>query len=132
MVRAEDLRLGNIVYGVSDRLEKIIAINNETTVTTSLLKLDTPFEHYVGDLSPVFLDEEILLKCGFVKERNQNGRNRFELGFYVIYLETQHTKPSFHFKAMPDYFPELTEIKYLHQLQNLYFSLTNSELVIKL
>lgn len=65
MIRANDLRIGNIVYGVSDRLEIILGINNATIATTSLIHIDSPFEHFIEDLSEVDLTEDIILKLGF-------------------------------------------------------------------
>ena len=121
---SNELRIGNLVKKSGSNKSYIIT-------------LERFWKHYnTADafyyLEPIPLTEEILLKCGFVKEQNQNGRNRFELGLYIVYLETEHSQPSFHFKAMPDFFPELTEIHYLHQLQNLYYSLTGQELNIEL
>lgn len=70
------------------------------------------------DYEPIPLTEEILLKCGFEKL----GLIKYELNGVVLNI-----KWSSYFIHRFD-----TEIKHLHQLQNLYFALKGEELKIKL
>lgn len=87
------------------------------------------------DLEPILLTPEILLKCGFKKYvvklplvnwidyRKGNmvinitdGGYEIEFGSELFSIEDR---------------THITCIKYLHQLQNLYFALTNTELIYK-
>ena len=74
-------------------------------------------------LTPIPLTEEILLKCGFEKDRFGN----YSLGlFELLYNDII----GFRFSMEGQWCYE--EIKYLHQLQNLFYSLCGKELEIKL
>lgn len=72
---------------------------------------------------PIPLTEEWLLKFGFKKSKNRYELKCFSLGKYPkdgsIYLT--HTSNN----------DMYTDILFVHQLQNLYFALTGSELTIK-
>ena len=74
----------------------------------------------LDDVEPILLNEEILLKCGFITSNGELGKeywnNNFKLDYY---------RESYQF----DWYM-CTQIKYLHQLQNLYFALTGEELNI--
>lgn len=76
---------------------------------------------------PIPLTEDILLKCGFVKV------NRIDFGelkpCYAIFSLAVMIR---HNSFFIDWIGGNTEIKYLDQLQNLYFSFTNKELEINL
>lgn len=67
---------------------------------------------------PVELTEEILLKCGF-KIGNKYSNEDARIGDFVITFGD-----NFYYKK--------TQIKHLHQLQNLYFAITGFELEINL
>jgi hypothetical protein len=81
-------------------------------------------------LMPIPLTEEILLKCGFRKVKVQG------VGSYQYYLNIwKYYRISIR-QDMCIYLPWLPNNgyagKYLHQLQNLYFALTQQELEINL
>ena len=86
-----------------------------------IYKLDTT---NCEDVQPIELTEEILLKCGFVKDEFDNWENETRLGLY---------KPE-EFDGYLSVWGESTvgECNYLHQLQNLYYALTGQELEINL
>lgn len=70
------------------------------------------------DVKPILLTEEILLKCGYKKFDN----NHYIILGHMIYM-------------LSDMFicdKNGIIIKYLHQLQNLYFAINGKELKIKL
>jgi hypothetical protein len=99
----------------------------------------------IHDIQPIELTEEVLVKIGFKKEEKITS-NLYYLDFeenedditrvkYVIYnsnslplLKIITTK----YNSFEGF--ELTKrgIKYLHQLQNAYYCLTNEELEVKL
>ena len=81
---------------------------------------------YETDLEPIELTEEILLKCGFEK-REDGDYNLFKYSEVDIVICSDFSS----WKCDGINF-SVNYIKYLHQLQNLYFALTNKELEINL
>jgi len=76
------------------------------------------------DLQPITLTEEILLKCRF-KECGED----FKLEEYTFNL----TLKTLCWWSLGFYnSSDFRNVKHLHQLQNLYFALTNEELKIEL
>ena len=89
---------------------------------------------------PIPLTEEWLLKFGFeivhVKNKHYiiNDPNGYKDSHKISILQTLNNQWYIAFSdnlgGYKDYIPT-TKIKYVHQLQNLYFALTNEELTIK-
>lgn len=108
-MKAEELRIGNWV------------INGSGSYTT-VDQMD--FEQWTFDnMKPIPLTPEILGKCGFelfpwgwVKKSSNDFGIRLQV--HSFSYEVSGNNP--------------VKIKYLHQLQNLYFALTGEELEIKL
>ena len=120
-MEAKELRIGNWVYDAAENVCMVTQIGNECLYGFYASVLEgalTRLPH-----KPIPITEEILLKCGF------------EGGFLQV---TKHTE--FHFtndmllvmQMFSDSDYSLKHIKYLHQLQNLYFALTYQELKIEL
>jgi len=134
MLKANELRVGNIVStvklnngivrGITD--EKIMVKFKDSTISSN-----------IDFFYPIPLTEEILLKCGFdekstclskmlntadtyleIRERN----NEYYVSIYQ-FTESSYDDNNTVF---------LNKINHIHQLQNLYFALTNEELTIKL
>lgn len=107
----KELRLGNLVL---DKLYGGVVIITKYFFT----------EGNVNNIEPIQLTEEILLKCGFVKDEFDNWENETRLGLY---------KPE-EFDGYLSIWGESTvgECNYLHQLQNLYFALTGLDLEVSL
>lgn len=77
----------------------------------------------IKELYPIELTEGILLKCGF--EWSHYHPDTAQREYYI--------NNDFGIELFNERYYKLnTEIKYLHQLQNLYFALTGEELEIKL
>jgi len=72
---------------------------------------------------PITLTEEWLLKFGFKKDGFLNSANRWMSIFNQPLIQGNG------YFTIPNY--PLTEIHYVHQLQNLYYDLTREELTIK-
>jgi len=125
-MKANELRIGNLVYSELDYCD--IAI-------TGILQTDVysksgfaPVEYY----KPIPLDEEWILKFGFIKVSDN----------YIIIESYHYQNNECWIYLLPDSFEfELNtmderhnlgkQFKYVHQLQNLYFALTGEELTIK-
>jgi hypothetical protein len=113
-MKANEVRLGNLVnYCNSERVL-------DAELFLQLLKYTTPFE-------PIPLTEEWLLKFGFDFYQNIGSRKFMNFGNLIIETNAH--------KDIPVYYTEQREliciIKYVHQLQNLYFALTSEDLTIK-
>ena len=113
MIKANELRLGNWV--LLDWENSYMRVNSNTLSyinRSEKLGKKHPFK-------PIPLTEEILLNCGFEKVRKY-----FQIDWFVIYKDKKGYYA--HINCGNNY------INNLHQLQNLYFALTNQELNIEL
>lgn len=116
-MEASELRIGNWIHSIHGD-EKVIDV-----------MCDCINYHNCEDLSfdmiqPIPLTEEILLKCGF-KKKNGYG---FKLGNIRVSKVDCLTRDEYAFS----YYDLWINLRSLHQLQNLYFSLTTKELEINL
>jgi hypothetical protein len=133
-LRINDLRIGNIVLHITnegDAKQAIIAWHHLRWLTDDPNKFSL---HY----KPIPLTEDVLIKLSFKKVANsekweQDGivwgkeylqLNKWYKNAYDAYFMIPGFNPaSVSFNSRP--------IKYVHQLQNLYYSLTGEELVIE-
>lgn len=127
-----ELRIGNYVT-LEEKVTKILGIKNEKVELLNYAKWVELIK-----IKPILLTEEILLKYGFKKYDKGESYDLNELydNNSCISLSIRHDN-LFFITIYNDNYNEssslkLTHIKHLHQLQNLYFSLTNQELEIKL
>ena len=108
MIEAKELRNGNLVFDNLGGILKIKGINTESDLS---------------HLKPIPITEAWLLKFGFEKT------NRIDYGelkpCYAIFSFALMVRHNSYFI---DWIGGNTEIKYIHQLQNLYFALTKKEL----
>ena len=124
MIQANELRIGNCVK-----------LNNSDT---TLVPRD--FQRYCKsfgifeEFEPIKLSEEWLLKAGFEKDDtgvdifDQDYCEWYQKEFPVIGILSQSSDKSYIFDENTD----TLRLKYVHQLQNLYFALTGEELEINL
>lgn len=132
-MESKDLRIGNLVK-FGDAICKVIEI---TTIAFYVLDLKTgeTYKNTWADLQPISLSEDILLKCG--AKYDCYNRPYIERGAYQITF-CEQANGVFHARIHREDM-ELKEglavgvlTYYQHQLQNLYFALTNTELEINL
>ena len=120
-LRAKDLRIGNYVSFRDDsnsHREQIIK-----TVDLLAISYDTAWA------DGVVLTEELLLGCGFKKTPSVIAEYKID-SFPDIHVSKGFA--SVVAGCCDGEMPyDLEHIKYVHQLQNLYFALTNEELKIK-
>jgi hypothetical protein len=120
-MKAEELRIGNWVY-FNGVVEKIDLDSFHGIAIYDYLDLD-PFHGIatydcLDSYNPIPLTEEWILKFGFCKV------NKVDYESNCGTLELEDTDGGFLFDSR-------IVIKYVHQLQNLYFALTEEELKIK-
>ena len=124
-MKATELRIDNLVY----RRFKVVRVRHETLNNLQIHPL------IIGRLyQPIKITEEWLLSFGFEK-REQGVCNYFHIGtnpvthdwlFDLVWLkECRNTDK---YEGFPFYKNGRFVIKYVHQLQNLFFALTQEEL----
>ena len=108
-MKASELRIGNLVY---DNLGGTLKIKG--------ISLESDLSH----IKPIPLTEEWLLKFGFEFDEEDDG---YQKGKYKVSVSNEGCL----FFINIGYYPEeIAEFNYVHQLQNLYFALTNEELIL--
>lgn len=137
MIKSNDLRLGNFFYmNIEGRIQyhKVSVISEN-----SIAAIDKDGARFVGlsenSLKPIPLTPEILEKCGFI-DRSGSIPNRMSFGVTMFKrLElVWYAQDSFiRYQTKSEGFTlPFEHVKYLHQLQNLYFALTGEELTVNL
>ncbi len=132
MINAHELRLGNyLMQKVATRI---------VTTPCSYQHFDLLSKGQNKDLFPVVLKAELLEKCGFIENKDYPllpsarefklvlpviGNNQNEIFAYV-----KNNQECFG-RATVNGLPVSNNFYHLHQLQNLYFTLTGEELAIK-
>lgn len=122
MISANELRIGNLAnFHNDDTIFEVLGIHRNPDGIDCKSKHE---ETYIGleHFSPIPLTQQILLKCGFVD-------NRLSLFNELNYMSLiwRHSKLWLTSEHEPSC---LDHIKHLHQLQNLYYALTGTELHI--
>lgn len=121
-MKASELRIGNYVHTINprhnDKVLKIESIGDNESVNVFFR------EYKLSEIEPIPLTEEILLKFGFKKEKTTyiNDYYIFINGVWNIKFKREGYCSFITFGCF------LTDIKYVHELQNLYFALTKEEL----
>ena len=128
MANAKEFRIGNVVL---DKFGKTIIIESINESGINLMAGDGNGVYPDFEFEEIFkipLTEEILLKCGFKAESNYDNFifNKIEISSCIRVISTNERKS---FWLVGKY--EIP-IEFLHQLQNLYFALTNEELILNL
>jgi len=122
-MKANELRLGNYVgfWGTTDFVTQVNEIEIETNAYNNVS---------INDVKPIPLTEEWLIKFGFFPSKYKDGYTISPYGKNEFLLDKEYTdEGEWDFCTDENY---LKTIKYVHQLQNLYFALTNEELTTEL
>ena len=122
MIRPQELRIGNYI---SDLDGKIIKVEELTICASYITKKrinNLPFDYY----KPIPLTEEILLKLGFKQNEQFKTNFKFYLKEDEIDINIYNGKNN---SWLNDRY--IINLKYVHQLQNLFFSLCGEELTFK-
>lgn len=142
-----DLRIRNYVQkdGVVCQVLQINGVlhsDYEAFATVRLNNYGNTFDDniFIAMLESIPITNEWLLKFGFVQEKNSNdfiitlrpedtslnlGENDDETGFYVLLCQKDEDGFTGH-----DTIQMFHDLKYVHELQNLYYTLTRKELEI--
>lgn len=135
-MKANELRVGNYV----DYIGEVVTIIGVTAEHPFINRITIDYLEY-EEILPIPLTEEILLKCGFEECTDYyfDGKSMF---FYDIHKSLENSEFYIYFNENnkiclsimeeEDIISKSLNIQHLHQLQNLYFALTNEELTINL
>lgn len=119
-MKSAELRIGNLIDRV-DYICRVIRIDEDGIITEPINYEGEKFVHQ--EIKPIPITKEWLLKFGFTQI--DNCTYEIEMDGHVIEFDLRHRKMSVYFGDI------LLELKYVHELQNLYFALTSEELTIK-
>ena len=128
MINVQEFRIGNYVE-VNGNLTMVTAIGLMTIIVAS--KSPDP---ELSDVKPIPLTPELLKKCGFKRmelngESSYQGNEKLNFGNPVLWLNTYSklkTNGGHLYLFTDDGFR--IPCRYIHQLQNIYFALTQKEL----
>jgi hypothetical protein len=109
-MKASELRIGNYVYFEDE-----------------LLKFDFEMGWNFDYIKPIPLTEEWLLKFGFEKKYQTFEFKGLNIDGTVVHFSFDKWCSEYDIENC-DFIEIPAECKYVHQLQNLYFALTNEEL----
>ena len=123
-MKSNELRIGNLIeYRISDRFDK-------RKEWWEVSEIDADDIHWLSKVMPededfkaIPLTEEWLLKFGFEKEYGA-----FKLKGLKCWLTKYTSEPNLYSVNIGNI--KLSTLKYVHELQNLYFALTGSELTV--
>jgi hypothetical protein len=120
-MKAQELRIGNLIqdkkYKSPWRVECFLG-STMATVDAGLVNFPTDDNHDIelSEHEGIPLDEKWLIKFGFVdNEKSKIKLIRINEFYYVCFVNRSRCLD--------------VDIKYVHQLQNLYFALTGEELL---
>lgn len=126
MIQANELRIGNLIHrpdfiSREPRIEKILNLGDRVT-TTGPIKVICDYE----DIEPIPISEELIK----IFDLLEIGDKRWRFNNYVI--EHWYNMYLIKYISMTNQLIQIgTEIKYVHQFQNIAFALTQTELELK-
>ncbi len=126
-MKANELRIGNFVasgvsYSKTSSIGKVLEIGNlEREFEQIYCECEESFDWFFKDnYCGIPLTEEWLLKFGFDKKDKSYIKNSF------LFINNNSIYKFLYKLSIIE-----SEVKYVHQLQNLYFALTGEELTIE-
>ena len=120
-MEAKELRIGNYVKDHLGRVQKVSETRSDAYIC--YLSNGTKLKYKLNTTKPIPLTEEWLVKFGFLLDLHHHRRLTYSLNRITTYKQDG--------VFWCDILWDCLELKHVHQLQNLYFALTNEELIIK-
>lgn len=131
-MKSNELRIGNLLRDkVSKTLLRVTELTEDGIITHVIDRSKYPLEKGWG-LEPIPLTEEHLLNFGFEKDGECFFKKFSVQGEFMLFSNKTLVAVANHVNE-PFYFTNKTIIglEYVHQLQNLFFALTKTELTAK-
>jgi len=141
-IKENELRIGNWIIDRGGKEWQIdhwetmnkVSAKPQTMMCDGFLMETHPYTEYVDYLYPIPLTEEWLIKFGFIKVGSEwKLFPCFEVQI-IVFNEDNYNGVMFYTRTIHTNYTPIycgNYINYVHQLQNLYFALTNQELEIK-
>jgi hypothetical protein len=125
-VLKNQVRIGNLV-DFDGRIETVYAIRNSgVDFYRGKTKNGVMMQSYVWEaIKPILLTEEWLNKFGF----EMKGFYRLKVTSFLELCWKPHNK-TLNIQTEKNGFTEDSKVRYIHELQNLYFALTQRELTV--
>jgi hypothetical protein len=119
-MKAQELRIGNLLKDIDGNIVEVITVyENGNYVVHSSIHQFAIIEKDDDLIIPIPITEEWLLRFGFVSNPYQD---RYENKSIHVQCNKTRGVTELWIENMP-------HIKYVHQIQNLYFALTGEELI---
>jgi hypothetical protein len=128
-MNANELRIGNLVMMGTRTIVQINQLRGSEVFTNTKVAL---IESAINDIKPIPLTPEILEKCGFEAPDYRFPNHSFYSLQNWLEVSGEVRQSIWLLYANDDEYRTGTEFQYLHQLQNLYFALTGTELTVNL
>jgi hypothetical protein len=126
-MRATDFRIGNLInYKIIDEFDKRKQWFEISEIDYDDLRILQIKDEINQDYQPIILTEEWLQKLGF----EMKGFYRLKVTSFLELCWKPHDK-TLNIQTEKNGFTEDSKVKYVHELQNLYYALTKKELKIK-
>ena len=135
MIQTTELRTGNIIIDLHDRLGKITHIR-ERSVKYLVKDSDHPFNVEIESIKPIQITIDLLFEYGFDFSDDWGDGLFIQCEHFKLILLYYHPDESMAWGVRLEDYDEdekpqiimLPEIQYLHTLQNLVYSITGKEL----
>ena len=118
-MEAKELRIGNWVK-YRDGKELVVSNLGDSFETVKFYNYNPSGSDDITEYSPMPLTEKWLIRFGFLLDLHHHRRLTYSLNRITTYMQDG--------VFWCDILYDCLEIKHVHQLQNLYFALTNDEL----
>lgn len=128
MSEAKNFRIGNLV-DLGNRIGRISELLSNHCMVVDLEETQDTLEDF-DRVQGIPLTEEWLVKFGFDKEEAVATGIAVWDEFYIGSFEISNSGTGFSDWSFLPYQGNVVKIKYVHQLQNLYFTLTGEELTL--
>jgi hypothetical protein len=121
-LKCTDLRIGNLIYSKeTNSIQKITGLTDENPFIDAITFDYTNYD----EIEPVPITEEILFNFGYGKKHDIYYKNNSLLRF--IGNEVFYSRGEIDDAEFQEY---ISSVTYVHELQNLYFALTQLELTV--
>lgn len=129
MIKPQELRIGNLVFDDNNDICKICYLSSSKRIDYEDIDInefqveynDKPYIYLSSVVNPIIISEERLIELDLIKSAN----GCYMLGCCELSLNPISEDWDTYIKG-----DVLTSIKYIHQLQNLYFALAGEELTL--
>lgn len=132
-MKGNELRIGNFV-DLGSRIAKVIEVNHQACVVVDLEETQDTIEDYERTKG-IILTDEWFIKFGFYKDGEYWSRDIFDYKYCFRYRDWAKNWAFYQeYTDSPDSkddgkkYPISFDIEYVHQLQNIWYSLLHEEI----